>query len=236
MSNTLTTNKILLNELQNTLNELINRNDLSVKTTELSNELLETTKIIENCTSCKDKKIDGNYIDKIENCLAELEQEKKKEDIIKKLNDELNKIDFELNKEILCQGCERKKIGKLTDKCGNEEIARFLYYDCKLNAEYYDDKYIRWIPFDEIENIKYLDNGEVHMATLSDYYDDCVEKLDDVELKRMDSNDKIVDILKEVKQKFVIIFILKQSLHGDNKNLSSHIIIVFIYFINHYYL
>ena len=46
MSNTLTTNKILLNELQNTLNELINRNDLNVKTTELSNELFETTKIV----------------------------------------------------------------------------------------------------------------------------------------------------------------------------------------------
>ena len=57
MSNKLT-NKVLLNEPQNALNELINRNDLNVKTTELSNELLETTKIIENCTSCKDKKIE----------------------------------------------------------------------------------------------------------------------------------------------------------------------------------
>ena len=47
----------LINKLQNTLNnKLINENDLNVKTTELSNELLETTKIIENCTSCKDKK------------------------------------------------------------------------------------------------------------------------------------------------------------------------------------
>src|SRR6266511_568741 len=46
----------LINKLQNTLNnKLINENDLNVKTTELSNELLETIKIIENCTSCKDK-------------------------------------------------------------------------------------------------------------------------------------------------------------------------------------
>src|SRR5438067_7297080 len=75
----------LINKLQNTLNKLINENDLSVKTTELSNELLETTKIIENCTSCKDKKIDGNDLDEIKKCLVELEegqeQEQKKSDI-----------------------------------------------------------------------------------------------------------------------------------------------------------
>ena|SRR5437764_1556523 len=78
--------------LQNTINE----NDLSVKTTELSNELLETLKILKNWTSCKDKKIDGN--------LAELEKEeqgKKKEYIIKELNNELFKINIRLNKEIL---------------------------------------------------------------------------------------------------------------------------------------
>ena len=57
----------LINKLQNTLNKLINENDLSVKTTELSNELLETIKIIENCTSCKDKKIYRIDLDKIEN-------------------------------------------------------------------------------------------------------------------------------------------------------------------------
>src|SRR5439155_15239492 len=163
------------NKLQNTLNnKLINENDLSIKTNELSNELLKTLKIIENCTSCKDKKIDGNYLDK---CLAELEKEeqgKKKEYIIKKLNDELNKIDFELNKEILCEGCKGKKIEKLTDKCGNEKMARFLYYQCKLNAKKYDD-YIRWIIFDEFKNIEYLAKGgfgEVHKATwINGYYD-----------------------------------------------------------------
>src|SRR6266480_2881331 len=92
MSNTLNknklTNKVLINKLQNTLKELINRNDLNVKTTELSNELLETTKIIENCTSCKDEKIDGNDLDK---CLVDLEKEeqgKKKGDIIYRLNRE----------------------------------------------------------------------------------------------------------------------------------------------------
>src|SRR5947208_5922782 len=91
--NNLTTNKVSLNELQNTLNELINRNDLNVKTIELSNELLETTKIIENCTSCKDKKIDGNDLDKIKNCLAKLEKKEQGKKIIDKLNNKL----FEIN-------------------------------------------------------------------------------------------------------------------------------------------
>ena len=77
----------LINKLQNTLNnKLINENDLSIKITKSSNELLETLKIIKNYTSCKDKKIDGNELDK---CLAELEKEeqvKKKEDIIHELS------------------------------------------------------------------------------------------------------------------------------------------------------
>src|SRR4051812_31849323 len=112
----------LINKLQNTLNKLVNENDLSVKTIELSNELLETLKITEKCTSCKDKKMYGIDFDEIENYLAEL----KKEDIIIGLNYRSNIIDFELNKKKLCEGCKGKKVKKLTDKCGNEEIARFL--------------------------------------------------------------------------------------------------------------
>src|SRR5437588_1569837 len=107
-------NDELINELQNTLNKLFSENDLSDKTTKLSNELLETTKIIENCTSCcKDKKIDGNDLDEIKNCLAELEekeQEREKWKIILELNDGLFKINIRLNKEILCEGCKEKKI------------------------------------------------------------------------------------------------------------------------------
>src|SRR5437763_12151505 len=142
----------LMNKIQNTSNKLIKENDLGVKTTELSNELLETIKIIENCTSCKDnkdKKIDRIDLDKIENCLVELEKEKqrwKKENIIYRLGNELFK-------EILCESCKGKEIKKLIDKCGNEEIARFLYYQCKPNVNSYDD-YIRWIPFDEFKNIE----------------------------------------------------------------------------------
>ena len=114
---------------------------MSVKTTKLSNELLETIKIIENCTSCKDKKIDGNDLDKIKNCLAKLEKEEQKREkwkIIHKLNDKLFEINIRLNKEILCEGCKEKEIEKLNNKCGNEEIARFLYYQCKLNAYHYN--------------------------------------------------------------------------------------------------
>src|SRR5437660_2589369 len=105
----------LINKLCNTLNELINKNDLSIKTTELSNELFETLKTLENCASCKDKKIDGYDLDgfyesinKIENCLAELEKEeqgKKKDNIIDELNKELFEINIRLNRAVLCEGC-----------------------------------------------------------------------------------------------------------------------------------
>src|SRR5437763_8015356 len=148
----------LINKLQNTLNKLINENDLNIKTIKLSNELLETLKITEKCTSCKDKKIDGIDFDKIEKCLGELEEQewvKDEEYIIDELNDELFEINIILNEKILCEGC---KIVELTDKCGNEEIARFLY-QCKLNAKYDDNYYIQWIPFDEFKNIEYLAKG-----------------------------------------------------------------------------
>ena len=102
----------------------------------------------------------------------------------------------------------RLQIEKLTDECGNEEIARFLYYQCKLDAEHYYEEYIRWIPFDEFKNIEYLAKGgfgEVHKATwINSYYNGFEMKYynEDVVLKRIynnSSDDKIVDILKEVK-------------------------------------
>ena len=45
-----------INKSRNASNELINKSTTSlVKITELSNEILETLEIMENCTSCKDK-------------------------------------------------------------------------------------------------------------------------------------------------------------------------------------
>ena len=78
---------------------------------------------------------------------------------------------FELNKEVLCESCEKKKIEKLTNKYGNEEIARLLY-ESKLNSRCRFGEYIRWIPFDEFKNIEYLVKGgfgEVHKATWITY-------------------------------------------------------------------
>ena len=80
-------------------------------------------------------------------------------------------------------------------------MARFLYHQCKLNAYDYYSEYIQWIPFNEFKNIEYLAKGgfgEVHKATWIGYgyYNE------DVVLRRIynnSSDDKIVDILKEVK-------------------------------------
>src|SRR5947208_13173433 len=97
------------------------QNDSSIETTKLSNELLETLKILGNCTNCKDSirkwKLDKLHkpINKIKKYLT-----KKEKYIIYRLNDELSKIDYELNKKVLCEGCKGKKIKKLTDNFGNE--------------------------------------------------------------------------------------------------------------------
>ena len=203
----------LINKLYN-INELINRNDLSVKTAELSNELLETLKIIENCNSCKDRRIDEcdlvNFyesINKTENYLAKSEKGEQEEEriyIINELNGEFFEMNIKLNKTVLCEGC-KEEIEKLTDKCGNEKIARFFYHTNKYN--YYED--IQWISFDEFENIEFLAKGgfgEVHKAIWLNYvYYDRFENIYDnmnkeVVLKRIyNSSDKIIDILNEVK-------------------------------------
>src|SRR6185369_13903190 len=120
-------------------------------------------------------------------------------------NDRLFNVNIMLNKEI-CEGCEEKKIRKLARKCGNEEMAKFLHYDCKLSASNYRE-YIRWIPFDEFRNVEYLAKGgfaEVHKAIWVKGYCDRHNRkyIDrDVVLKRIykSNNDKIEDILKEVK-------------------------------------
>jgi len=160
----------LIDKLHNILNQLIDRNDLSAKTTESLNELLEMLKMLENCISCcKYKEIDENDLDEflesineIESYLAKLGKEEQKEEkdaIINELNKKLFEIDNKLNKKILYRDCcKEKEIRKLTDKCGNREIARCIC-DCKLNAKDHDNEYVWWIPFDEFKNIEYLAKG-----------------------------------------------------------------------------
>ena len=171
---------------------------MSVKTTELLNELFETLKIIENCASCKYKEIYGNDLYKfyesmngIENCSAKLEKEEQdKLRIVDKLNHELSETSIRLNKEILCEGF-KEGIGKLTHKWENEKIAKFLHCANKHYSE------IKWIPFDEFKNIEYLTKGgfgEIYKATCTNLH------YNDVVLKRLyNSSDNILDILKEVK-------------------------------------
>ena len=48
---------------------------------------------------------------------------------------------------------QKERNQKLADKCGNEEIAKFLH-KCRLNRKQYYDNYIQWIPFDEFKNIE----------------------------------------------------------------------------------
>src|SRR5437899_3212033 len=77
---------------------------------------------------------------------------------------------------------EIKEIKKLTEKCGNKEIATFLHHERKLNAQYYD-KCIIWLPFNKFSDIKYLAKsyfGEVHRATCINHYDGSEKKYREV--------------------------------------------------------
>ena len=131
-----------INNLFNLLSELIN---INVRITNLSNELLETLKLMKNCTSCKkDDNIDFDKLHKLINEIELNEEEQKKKKIIKKLSGKLINRDDELNRKVLCKGCKEKKIKKLMNKCGNEEMARLLY-QCKLNSNGKLSKYIRWM-------------------------------------------------------------------------------------------
>jgi len=166
----------------------------SVETIEIIKTIIETLKTIEDCAHCKDKEVGRNSFDEFRKLINKIG---KKYDSV----EDVFKMNIRLNKEVLCEGCKGKEIRKLADKCRSEEIAKFLY-ECRLNREQYYDDYIRWIPFDEFKNTEYLAKGgfgEVHKTTWIDGDQEVV-------LERIhNSNDKIVDILKEVKQEFIVI-------------------------------
>ncbi|CAJ0636440.1 9295_t:CDS:2 [Entrophospora sp. SA101] len=82
----------------------------------ISNKLLGTLKIIEDCTSCS--QIDNYYylfyeslneLKKISEKLDKEENEDRKTEIIHQLNDKLNELDVEIN-IVLCYGCRKKNI------------------------------------------------------------------------------------------------------------------------------
>ena len=198
----------LINKLLDSLNELISKGDINPITTNLSNELLETLKIIENCTSCKKNNIKEKDFDKFHKLINEIESEKeelKRKGIINYLNTELINIDNELNRFVLCEGCNEKKIEILIIKCENGEMARLLY-EYKLNSDKNHIFSIRWRPFNQFKNINYLAKGgfgEVKKAEWAGcYHNGFIFKQGEVVLKRLyNSSDKILDILKEVNKK-----------------------------------
>ena len=182
----------LINKLLDSLNELISKGNINIRTTNLSNELLETLKIIENCTSCEKDYTKENYFDELHKLINIVKKEQKKKEII-----------YKLNRKVLCEGCKEKIFENLITKCGNEEMAGLLY-ETKLNPA--NTVYIRWIPFSEFKNIKYLAKGgfgEVQKAKwIGRYYNN--GEYGEVVLKRLyNSRDKISDILKEVNKKKV---------------------------------
>ena len=84
----------LINKLFDLTGKFIKSNNLSVRNIKLSNELLETLKIIKNCSGCKDKvgKNDNiefyESINLMEKCLAELEKGEREQE--KKVKEQLD--------------------------------------------------------------------------------------------------------------------------------------------------
>src|SRR6266511_2835308 len=115
--------KYLINKSTNILNVLTHKSHLTVRIIILSNELLETLEMIENCASCRDKigyhlNKFNKSINKIKDLLDRLEKEQEegeKEHIINNLSDKLIYMDSTLNTWALCKSCKGKNtINKLT--------------------------------------------------------------------------------------------------------------------------
>src|SRR2546429_8887534 len=101
--------KLINKKLFNILNEINNKEGYltTIRTTNLSNELLETLKITEGCISCKDNLGEYNLdefhrsINEVKNLLVKLEekeQELQKKRTIYELNCKLITMDFGLNR------------------------------------------------------------------------------------------------------------------------------------------
>ncbi|CAJ0636439.1 9294_t:CDS:2, partial [Entrophospora sp. SA101] len=83
----------------------------------ISNKLLDTLKIVEDCTSCAQR---YNYyylfyeslneLKKISEELRKKENKDRKAEIIHKLGNESNKLDVEINRLRLCDGCQKENI------------------------------------------------------------------------------------------------------------------------------
>jgi len=89
-ANATSTNSNVINTTNKLINELINKDDINaritnlsnelinVRITNLSNELLETLKLLENCTSCKKYNIREKDFDKLHKLLNEIELEQER--------------------------------------------------------------------------------------------------------------------------------------------------------------
>src|SRR5437016_5255338 len=95
-----------------------------IRVENLLNELIEKLEIIKGCTNnCREKSMDNNEIVNLRDLKNQEDQEKV---YIYELNNGLTEINNR-NKKVLCDSCKKKKIGKLTEKCENIEIAELIY-------------------------------------------------------------------------------------------------------------
>src|SRR5437764_14430970 len=146
----------LLNKSIWILNKFLEESNGLAKLINLTNEMIETLSIIKKCTNCKERFFDRFENSSFDELINILEKPfKNLNQKVSELNGLLTKEDIHLNTVLLCDGCKDEKFKKSTEKCGNEELARFLY-ECKKEADDDDYNYIKWIPFNEFKNIQDL--------------------------------------------------------------------------------
>src|SRR5438067_894587 len=122
----------LLSELEeeesnrNNDDDLINETDNSIKLIRSLNEIISTLNLIETCNNdndnCRKRFLQANKYKNYNKLIDELAEVS-----ADRLGEKLIELDNELSYWVICHECEKKKITKLAEECGNEKIVKFLY-------------------------------------------------------------------------------------------------------------
>ena len=192
----------LANNLSSKLRELNKKgDDKLVELIGLSNEVFTTLRIVNFCIDCEKNFSENNKNDDLTGALKR-SLNSLEINIEEKITDELSGGMSRLSKQlsrILCDGCQREKFKRLINKYGDKELT------ISLGQRNKDSKTIKWIPFNELENIENLAEGGfgvIHKARWVNYHEPFFRKFEEkaVVLKKLkNSMNYTKSIFKEVK-------------------------------------
>ncbi|CAJ0637566.1 2705_t:CDS:2 [Entrophospora sp. SA101] len=225
--------KNILNPLYELLTKL-NESNESIN----SNKLIDTLKIIENCTSCAQG---YNYyylfyeslneLKKISEELGKKENEDKKIEIIHKLNDELNKLDVKINRITLCYGCQKKnilnplyelliKLNESDESIISNKLLDTLKIieDCTSCSQEYNYNYLFYESLNELKKI----SEELDKEENEDKKAEIIHKLSD-ELNELDVEIIGITLCYGCSQEYNYYYLLYESLN-ELKKISEELV------------